>query len=66
LLNADDKTFGGAVIDRLQIGKPGSGYILSTACRVAPYVSPERLKKLIVLGRFGDNIDLYPIDNHLI
>ncbi len=46
MLNADDPTFEKAVTERIRIGKPGSGYILSTACSVAPHVSPERLKKL--------------------
>ena len=36
LLNADDKTFEEAVIGRIKTGKPGSGYILSTACSVSP------------------------------
>jgi len=31
---------------RIKIGKPGGGYILSSACSVAPYVKPGRLKKL--------------------
>ena len=30
MLNADDATFEQAVKDRLEIGKPGSGYILSS------------------------------------
>jgi len=46
MLNADEQTFEQAVKDRIKIGKPGSGYILSSACSVAPYVKPERLKKL--------------------
>ena len=43
MLRADDKTFREAVLDRLRIGKPGSGYVLSSACSVAPHVAPERL-----------------------
>ena len=50
LLNADDKTFEDAVTGRLKTGKPGSGYILSTACSVSPYVKPERLAKLVDLA----------------
>ncbi len=46
MLYADDATFEQAVEDRLRIGKPGSGYILSSACSVAPHVKPERLKQL--------------------
>ena len=39
MLHADDATFERAVEDRLRIGKPGSGYILSSACSVAPHVT---------------------------
>jgi len=54
MLNADDQTFEQAVKDRIKIGKPGSGYILSSACSVAPYVKPERLKRLAELAKqFG-------------
>jgi len=54
MLNADEQTFEQAVKDRLKIGKPGSGYILSSACSVAPHVKPERLKKLASLAKkFG-------------
>jgi hypothetical protein len=56
MLNADDATFERAVEDRLRIGKPGSGYILSSACSVAPHVNPERLKRLsefaVELGKY--------------
>jgi hypothetical protein len=51
MLNADEKTFKQAVKDRIKIGKPGSGYILSSACSVAPHVKPERLKKLASLAK---------------
>ena len=54
MLNVDDKTFENAVKDRIRIGKPASGYILSSACSVAPHVKPERLKRLTELAkRFG-------------
>ena len=54
MLNADDQTFEQAVKERIKIGKPGSGYILSSSCSVAPHVKPERLKKLTFLARkFG-------------
>ena len=39
-----------AIKDRIEIGKPGSGYILSSACSVAPHVKPERLKRLVDLS----------------
>jgi len=32
---------------RVQVGKPGGGYILSSACSVAPRVAPEKLKVLV-------------------
>ena len=50
MLNADDETFERAVEERIRIGKPGSGYILSSACSVAPHVKPERLVKLTQLA----------------
>jgi len=54
MLGAGDETFEQAVKQRIRIGKPGSGYILSSACSVAPHVKPERLKKLAELAaRFG-------------
>jgi uroporphyrinogen-III decarboxylase len=56
MLNADDETFERAVEQRIRIGKPGSGYILSSACSVAPHVNPQRLKRLVEmaeqLGRY--------------
>ncbi len=42
LLKGDDDTFARDVRWRLQVGKPGGGYILSSACSVAPRVRPER------------------------
>jgi uroporphyrinogen-III decarboxylase len=54
MLNADDQTFEQAVKERIIIGKTGSGYILSSACSVAPHVKPERLKILAALAKkFG-------------
>ena len=50
LLQADDAAFEAAVKQRLTIGKPGSGYILSTACSVAPRVAPQRLARLTELA----------------
>ncbi len=55
MLGADDEAFEQAVKQRIRIGKPGSGYILSSACSVAPHVKPERLKKLTELAaQFGE------------
>jgi hypothetical protein len=50
MLNADEATFEQAVKDRISIGKPGSGYILSSACSVAPHVEPNRLTRLAELA----------------
>jgi len=50
MLYADDAGFRQAVLDRLRIGKPGSGYVLSSACSVAPRVSPQRLMMLSELA----------------
>ncbi len=50
MLHADETTFERAVEDRLRIGKPGGGYILSSACSVAPHVKPERLQRLVRLA----------------
>ena len=51
MLNADEQTYEQAVKERIKIGKPGSGYILSSACSAAPYVKPEMLKKLSSLAK---------------
>lgn len=50
MLHADDDTFERAVRQRLEIGMPGSGYILSSACSVAPHVRPERLETMAALA----------------
>jgi hypothetical protein len=39
---------------RLEIGKPGGGYILSSACSVAPHTPPENIEILVGLAEeFG-------------
>jgi hypothetical protein len=42
---------------RSQIGQPGAGYILPTACSAAPRVEPWKLELLAplagLLGRYG-------------
>jgi len=57
MLDADDATFDEAVRNRIRIGKPGGGYILSSACSVAPHVKPARLTRLAelaeALGRYS-------------
>ncbi len=36
--------------ERIEIGKPGAGYILSTACSVAPHVEPWKIELLTPLA----------------
>jgi len=50
MLRATDDEFRRAVLERLEIGKPGSGYVLSSACSVAPHVQPGRVKMLAALA----------------
>jgi hypothetical protein len=50
MLLADDATFERAVRERLKTGMPGSGYILSSACSVAPHVQPQRLTTMTALA----------------
>jgi len=47
LLGATDEEFETRVRQRLEVGSPGGGYILSTACSVAPETPPARLARLI-------------------
>lgn len=49
LLNGTDSEVRRDVIQRIETGKPGGGFILSTACSVAPRVPPERLELLYEL-----------------
>jgi uroporphyrinogen-III decarboxylase len=40
--------------ERIQIGKPGGGYILSSACSIAPHVEPWKMELLTPLAEeFG-------------
>jgi hypothetical protein len=50
MLRADDDAFDHAVRERLRIGAPGSGYILSSACSVSPHVPPRRLRRMVRLA----------------
>jgi uroporphyrinogen-III decarboxylase len=50
MLGGDDAAFERAVTERIKIGRPGSGYILSSACSVAPHVKPDRLRRLTELA----------------
>ena len=54
LLRGTDQEIEQAVSKCLTDGMPGGGYILSTACSVAPSVPPERVQRLFELTeRFG-------------
>ncbi len=50
LLNGTDERFRADVRWRLEVGKPGGGYVLSSACSVAPRVAPERLMLLVEMA----------------
>ena len=45
------------VISRIEAGMPGGGFILSTACSIAPHTARERIEMLVPLaeehGRYG-------------
>ncbi len=51
LWRGSDEEVDRAIQDCLRDGAPGGGYILSTACSVAPAVPPERLQKLAALAQ---------------
>jgi hypothetical protein len=46
LLNGTSEQCYAAALERLATGKPGGGYILSTACSVAPHTPPENIAQL--------------------
>jgi uroporphyrinogen decarboxylase len=45
--------------ERIQIAGPGGGYILSTACSIAPRVPPENVR---VLAQAAKEYGGYPLD----
>lgn len=51
LLYGDERKVREAVEHRLRVAMPGGGYILSTACSVAPAVRPELLEYMSALTR---------------
>jgi len=51
LLQGTEEDFQRSVRQTLQVGKRAMGYILSTACSVAPYVKRERLQQLVPLAK---------------
>jgi hypothetical protein len=46
ILNDTEEQFAARATHTLRVGKPGGGYILSTACSVAPHVEPWKLEML--------------------
>jgi MtaA/CmuA family methyltransferase len=50
LLQGDLEAVRKDVLWRLNVGKPGGGYILSTACSVAPHTPPENIELLVSLA----------------
>ncbi len=60
LLRADDAAFEAALRRTLAAGKPGGGYIFSTACSVAPCVGPERLMRFRELAEREGRYELTP------
>ncbi len=50
LSNSPEDVFREAT-DCLKIGSQGKGFILSTACSIAPYVPPENVKALVAAAR---------------
>jgi MtaA/CmuA family methyltransferase len=54
LLNSDETGVEKDVIKRLNIGKPGGGFILSSACSVAPHTPQKNIELLVKLAeKFG-------------
>ena len=51
LLYGTDEDVDRAIMHCLEVGMPGGGYIISTACSVAPAVPPERVKRISELAR---------------
>jgi uroporphyrinogen-III decarboxylase len=50
LLNGDLETVQKDVRWRLEVGKPGGGYILSSACSIAPHTPPRHIEQLALLS----------------
>ena len=57
LLKGTDADVDRAIMRCLEVGMPGGGYILSTACSVAPGVPPNRVKRLAELAAEFGNYD---------
>lgn len=54
LLHGTRETIEKDVRHRLRVGRPGGGYILSTACSIAPHTPPENIEILMQLAEeFG-------------
>ena len=54
LLKGTDEDVDRAIMRCLEVGMPGGGYILSSACSVAPGVPPHRVRRLAeIVAEFG-------------
>jgi MtaA/CmuA family methyltransferase len=54
LLNSDESGVEKDVVQRINTGKHGGGFILSSACSVAPHTSPKNIELLVKLvEKFG-------------
>lgn len=54
LLQGTDQIVEKTIGEALKYGMPGGGYVLSTACSVAPQVPPERVQRLAeIAGKLG-------------
>jgi MtaA/CmuA family methyltransferase len=54
LLNGDHSTVQSDIMRRIEIGKTGGGFILSTACSIAPHTPPKNIELLSALAEtFG-------------
>ncbi|MEP0841274.1 MAG: hypothetical protein HRF43_01025 [Phycisphaerae bacterium] len=51
LLNKDVESAARDVKKTVELGAPGGGYICSTACSIAPYVKPDRIKAMVEVAR---------------
>ncbi len=50
LLNGELETVRNDVRWRLEVGKPGGGYILSSACSIAPHTPPHHIEQMALLA----------------
>ena len=51
LLMGNDEIIEHAVKKRMEIEKPGGGYIMSTACSVSPHTEPKKIELMSRIAR---------------